>query len=241
MKTFFRWTIRVAVTLFFLVVVLVVVALLLKDVIAKSLTERNLRESTGLDAKISKLEIGLATPTIHLDDLKLYNTEQFGGGTFLQMPELRVEDIRSGKIHFKTLRLNVAEVHIIKDKTGKTNIDVLDKEVKKRKHARRNKSDKLELEFSIDTLYLTIGKIQITDETDARNNQTIDVGLKEEVGKNLRSEEDINTWFQLVLFRRAMAEALTASGPAQQERQQKLLRVFGSDFWTRLWGGKRAK
>ena len=42
---------------------LAVVGVLLKDIIAKTVAERNLRDTTGLDAKISKLEVGLATPT----------------------------------------------------------------------------------------------------------------------------------------------------------------------------------
>ena len=245
MKTFFRWTVRIAVTLFLLVIVLVVVAVLLKDVIAKSLTERNLRDNTGLDAKISKLEIGLATPTINLEDLKLYNTEQFGGGTFLQMPELRVEyapeDIRSGKLHFKTVRLNLAEVHIIKSKDGKTNIDVLDKEVKKRSRRHKEKSAKLDLEFNIDTLYLTIGKIRITDEGNPKNNDVIDIGLKEAVGKNLKSEEEITAWVQLVLLRQAMAEAFSRSAQSQQDRWQKLFSIFGSEAWSRAAGGGKRR
>jgi uncharacterized protein involved in outer membrane biogenesis len=245
MKTFFRWAVRITVTLVFLFIVLVVVAVLLKDVIAKSLAERNLRDNTGMDAKISKLEVGLATPTISLEDLKLYNTEQFGGGTFLQMPELRVEyapeDLRSGTLHFKTVRLNLAEVHIIKNKNGKTNIDALDKEVKKRARRHKDKSGKLDVDFTIDTLYLTIGKIRITDEGDPRNNEVIDVGLKEEVGKNLKSEEAINDWFKVALFRRAMADYVTTPAEVREERFRKLSRIFGMDIWSRPMGGKRAK
>jgi len=44
-----------------------------------------------MDARIEKMEVGLATPTVNLEGLKLYNTADFGGGTFLEMPELRVE------------------------------------------------------------------------------------------------------------------------------------------------------
>ena len=106
MKTFFRWVVRLAVTFMFLLLLLAVLAVLLKDVIAKSLAERNLRNGTGLDAKIEKMEVGLATPTVSLEGLRLYNTADFGGGTFLEMPELRVEylpgDIRDRKLHFES-------------------------------------------------------------------------------------------------------------------------------------------
>ena len=47
MKTFFRWVVRIAVTLVCLVILLAVLAVLLKDVLAKTLAEKNLRD--GLD------------------------------------------------------------------------------------------------------------------------------------------------------------------------------------------------
>src|ERR1051325_8448873 len=206
MKTVFRWLVRIAVTLAFLLVVLIVVALLLKDAIAKNLAERNLRDATGMDAKISKLEVGLATPTLNLEGIKLYNTAQFGGGTFLEMPELRVEyipdDIRTGKLHFKTLRLHLSEVTIVKTKDGKTNLDVLDKEMKKKTARDKNKTHKDPVEFGgIDELYLPVGKMKFVDLGNPQNNREINLGIKDEVGRNLRTEAEITAWFQLVVFR----------------------------------------
>ncbi len=232
MKTLFRWCIRLFVTLLILFIVLAVVGVLLKDVIAKSLAERNLRDTTGLDARISKLEIGLGTPTVNLEGLKLYNTAEFGGGTFLDLPELRVEyvpeDVRSGKLRFKTVRLHLSEVHIVKNKNGKTNIEMLEKETKKKSSGQKDKTDKPGVDFGgIDTLYLTVGKIRITDERDPRNNDVIDIGLKDEVGRNLKTEAEITQWFQMVMLKRALATALSEPQASRGERMQKLLRVFG--------------
>ena len=145
MKTFFRWVIRICVTLLCLTVLLAVLAVLLKDIIAKSLAEKNLRDNTGMDAKIEKMEVGLMTPTVNLSGLKIYNSEQFGGDSFLEMPELRMEyvpgDIRDGKMHLKTVRLNLSEIHIVKDKTGHTNLEMLDKEVKKKSSGTKEKTN----------------------------------------------------------------------------------------------------
>lgn len=232
MKTLFRWCIRLFVTLLILLVVLAVGGVLLKDVIAKSLAERNLRDTTGLDAKISKLEIGLGTPTVNLEGLKLYNTAEFGGGTFLDLPELRVEyvpgDVRSGKLHFKTVRLHLSEVHIVKNKNGKTNIEMLEKETKKKSSGQKEKTDKPGVDFGgIDTLYLTVGKIRITDERNPQNNDVIDIGLKDEVGKNLKTEAEITQWFQMVMLKRALATAFSEPQASRRDRMQKLLRVLG--------------
>ena len=231
MKTLFKWLIRIAVTLCFLAVLLLVLVVLLKDVIAKSIAERNLRDSTGMDAKISKLEVNLSTPTVNLEGLKLYNPPEFGGSTFLDLPELRIEyvpdDIRGGKLHFKTVRLHLAEVHVVKNKQGKTNIDLLQKESKKKSSGQKDKTDKPGVDFGgIDTLYLTVGKIRITDESDPRNNEVIEVGIKDEVGKNLKDEAAITQWFNGVLIRLALREAMTSSRTGA-ERWQKVLRVFG--------------
>jgi uncharacterized protein involved in outer membrane biogenesis len=232
MKNLFRWLIRLVVTLVILFIVLAVVGVLLKDTIAKAIAERNLRDTTGMDAKISKLEVGLATPTVNLEGLTLYNTADFGGGTFLDLPELRMEyipdDVRSGKLHFKTVRLHLSEVHVVKNKNGRTNIEMLQKETKKKSSGQKEKTDKPGVDFGgIDTLYLTIGKIRITDERDPRNNDVIDIGLKDEVGRNLKTEAELAQWFQVVMLRRALATAVSEPQASRRERLQKLLRVFG--------------
>src|ERR1051325_10370657 len=111
MKEFIRWCVRIVCGLIALAIVLAVIAVLIKDTVAKSLAEKNLRDNTGMDAKISRLEVGLLTPTMSMEGLKLYNTPEFGGGTFIDLPELRLEyipaDVATGKLHLKVVRLNL--------------------------------------------------------------------------------------------------------------------------------------
>lgn len=235
MKTFFRWLFRLCVALLFLVIVLAVVAVILKDVLAKSLTEYNLRRNTGMDAKISKMEIGLAAPVVNVEGLKLYNTDDFGGSTFLEMPELRVEYVpeamRDRKIRFKTVRLNFAEVHIVKGKNGKTNLEMMHKLSKQRSEDKSSSSSGglPGVDFGgVDALYLTVGKIRITDETDARNNDVIDANVKEEVGRNLKTEAEVALWFSGVLFKVVGREMYGAQTPP--ERQKRIKRLFGWKF-----------
>ena len=64
----------------FLLLVVVVVALLLsRNVILRALTERRIREATGMETHLSRFELGLTAPVIHLENLRLYNTPEFGG------------------------------------------------------------------------------------------------------------------------------------------------------------------
>ncbi len=238
MKNFFRWVIRICVTLFCLAILLAVIAVLLKDIIAKSLAERDLRDSTGMDTKITKLEVGLATPTVSLEGLTLYNPPEFGGGTFLEMPELRAEwlpeEIKTGKVRFKTLRINLSEVHIVKNKAGKTNIETMHKTVSNKKSGKGG-FDLPGVEFGgVETIYLKVGKVRFTDESNSRNNGEFNLGSREDVGKNLKTEKEIEQWFQLSLLKMALAQAATSPAP-ERERLQKVL--FESLY--RYLSGKR--
>jgi hypothetical protein len=125
------------------------------------------------------------------------------------------------------VRLNLSEVHIVKNKSGKTNIELMQKESKKKTSGQKDKSDIPGIDFGgIDTLYLTVGKIRITDESNPKNNEVIDVGVKEEVGRNLKTELELMQWFNGVMLKVAMREL--ATGPkANFERSRSLLRLFG--------------
>ena len=126
MRTIFRWLFRIAILLLVLGVLVGIGALLLKDSLARSLAEKNLRDSTGMDAKIARFDVGILTPTVNVEGLRIYNRPEFGGGSFLDLPELRLEYdpdlLREGKLRLKTVRLHTAEVTGVKGKDGKTNI-----------------------------------------------------------------------------------------------------------------------
>ena len=214
MRTFFRWVFRLAVTLVILVILLAVVAVLLKDVIAKSLTEKALRDGTGMDAQIARMEVGLATPTVSLEGLKLYNTTNFGPDVFLELPELRMEyvfnEVMQGKLHMKVVRLSIAELNIVKDKNGRTNLEMMQKAAKDKEKAPSPKSSNGPgVEFGgIDTFYLSVGQLKITDLANPANNQVINVALKDEVGRNLKTEAEVAGWFGGVVFKLYLQEVL---------------------------------
>lgn len=126
MKFIFRWLFR----LLILTIVLVVTLVLLKDVLLKALVEYRLREQTGLDVQIGRLEMGLLTPTLTIEDLKFYNPAEFGGSLFLDLPELHLEYDRpalaAGRLHLILVRVNLAEVHIVQGKSGQYNVSLLE-------------------------------------------------------------------------------------------------------------------
>ena len=213
----FRWVFRIVLLLVVVGILLGIGLLLLKDSFAKSLAEKNLRDSTGMDAKIARLEVGLLTPTANIEGLKIYNSADFGGGSFLEMPELRVEyvpeDMRTGKIHFKVLRLHIAEVHVVKNKDGRTNLDAIHKESKKKSSGQKKKTDTPGVDFGgIDTVYLSVGKITVTDLGNPKNNREIRVNLKDEVGHNLKTEAELTAWFTFVVAKAMFQENAKSGG-----------------------------
>lgn len=199
-KFVMRWSFR----LLILAIVLVVALLLLKDSIIKGLAESRLRAETGMDVRIGKFEIALFSPTVTIQDFKLYNRPEFGGGVFVDMPELHVEYNRSAlwrnEIHLHLLRLNLSEVNIVEAKGGKTNIEAL-----KTHQKQRSKDAGSGHGFTgIDTLNLTIGSLYHFEmEKPNRKPRVVNVDFKNRILTNVKSDSDLTGVVQEVVLKNA--------------------------------------
>ena len=122
MKWLFKWLFRLGL----LLVVLIVVLVLSKDAIMKAAAEQRIRAHTGMDVKIGRFSIGILSPVVTIENLKLYNRPEFGGAPFIDMPELHVEYDRAalsrGKLHITLMRFNLAELNVVKNEAGQTNL-----------------------------------------------------------------------------------------------------------------------
>jgi hypothetical protein len=201
-KFVFRWAFR----LFLLAVVLVTVLLLLKDTLARNFAEAQIRRETGFEAKIGKLEFSLFSPTMTLENFTLYNPADFGGSTFLEVPELHIEYIRDElafhRLHLKLLRLNLRSVNIVQDHHGRTNILEFMQKVSPddAEHSRRRKTE--EYEFTgVDMLNLSVGTIHYTNLRFPKRNQEINLALQNEIVRNVRSEQDLAGIILKILLR----------------------------------------
>jgi hypothetical protein len=186
-----------------LLIVLAVAGILLMDTIVKAVVESRIRSETGMDVKIGKFSVGLASPTVLIEDFKLYNTAEFGGSPFIQMPELFLEYDRSQfknrKLRIKLLRLNLSEIGIVTDKKGHSNIEALGA------LASKQAQQKMDVEFKgIDTLNLTFQSVRMTQMGDPPQEELLDFKIKNAIFHNLNKEED----FQGL----AMGLALKAQG-----------------------------
>jgi len=207
-----RRLIRSALYLFVVLVVLVVAAVLLLNTIVKQVIESRLRARTGMDASIGQVDVGLLSPTITIENFKLYNTADFGGSVFIDMPELHLEydprAVRSGKLHFRLVRLDLAEVALVQDKKGRLN--VLDLENKSREASRGKKSSAVDFKFTgIDTLNLTLGKFRLSNLASGREEE-IQFGIKNQISRNVKSGADL-AGLNLLLAARAASASLSTS------------------------------
>lgn len=174
-------------------ILLVVAGILLMDTVIKAVAENRIRAETGMDVKIGKFSVSLSSPTLLIEDFKLYNTAEFGGSPFIQMPELYIEydrdQLRKRQLHIKLLRVNLAEVGIVTDKKGRSNIDALAALGKK-----QDKDKTQNIEFTgIDTLNLTFQNVRHTTLDTPPREEVVDFKLKNAIFHNLKKEEDFQS------------------------------------------------
>lgn len=206
MKKLLRWASVAVLALLAAVVVL----LIFKDGILKKIAEARVQSETGLKASIGEFHVSLRSGAVHLKDFKLLNTREFGDSPLLDMPEIYVLlDVRQAagsKLHFKEVRFNLAQAHVVKNKSGKLNLEALGKRHKD-SAGPKSKKQRRQMAFGgIDRLYLTLGSIKYTDLQDPAQNDERNLGIKNELVENVRSEEELEAQVLTVLFRAVIQE-----------------------------------
>ena len=188
MKFIVRWLFR----LLILAIMLAIATVLLKDTILKELAEVRFRRETGLEVDIGRLEVGLLSPTVTVEDLKLYNPPEFGGAPFVVLPELHFEYDRgafaTGALHLRLLRVNLAEISFVQNAAGQWNIQVIKEKFAEPARA----AGRTPLRFAgIDTLNLTLGRVRRQRLGAPAEDAAINLGVRGEVITNLKTEKDL--------------------------------------------------
>jgi len=210
-----RWIFR----LLILGVVLAVALILLKDVLAKALAEYEIRTQSGMDVKIGRLELGVLSPTLTLEDLTLFNRPEFGGSPFLSVPDLHVEyDLRAlarRQLHLFFARVSLAEVQVVEAKDGRTNVVLaLEDFVPPQNAATR---PVLGVRFgSIDTLNLTVGKVRYTSLRRPDAATEVTVGLNNAVFTQVRSVAELSR----VVLNSMVQNGITVTQSPREHRRE---------------------
>jgi hypothetical protein len=225
-KWIFKWLFR----LFLLAVVLIVVFFLSLNSILRMVIEHNIRAQTGMDAEIGRFKLGLAEPTITIENLKIYNSTNFGGTLFLDIPEIHAEYDRAAlaksELHVTLLRFNLGELDIVKNQAGQTNIFSLAAlpSVKKSK-GKKSFTAQTGMDFTgIDVLNVSVGKAQFIDLQDQRNNREQNIGIENCVMKDVKTPADLGGLGLLIALR---SGDFFTSLAGQKSSASDVLKLFG--------------
>lgn len=198
LKWLFKWGLR----LFIVAVVLVVILFLSLDSIFRTIIEHNIRDKTGMTAEIGKFHFGLTEPVVDIKNLQLYNSAQFGGTPFLNIPEIHVEYDRDAlkrhEIHITLLRFDLGELDVVKNQDGQTNILSFGVTVPTKKPAAGSQDQALEefkkydLDFKgIDCLNVSVGTFKYVDLQNQNNDLEQKIGINNCVITNVASMADL--------------------------------------------------
>jgi uncharacterized protein involved in outer membrane biogenesis len=205
MKFIFKWLFRV----FILAVVLIVVFFLSLNSILRVMIEHNIRAQTGMDAEIGRFKLCMLEPTVEIQNLKIYNSADFAGTPFLDIPEIHVEYDRAAlarrEIHITLMRFNLGELDIVKNEAGQTNIFALGLSAPTKKSGGQttiNFKKQTGFDFNgIDALNISIGKAKFIDLKNPQNNREQTIGIDNCVVPNVKSQTDLAGLAALIYLR----------------------------------------
>lgn len=192
-KSVFKWALRIVV----LAVVAVVLLLVFKDNILRLVAEHQIRANTGMDVKIGRFSSGLFSPVVTIENLKLYNTPEFGGTEFLIIPELHIEfdaqALADQKLRIKLLRFNLGELDVVRNLSGQTNIVTMFAKMPKGRIAPKGieiSGRKFEFE-GIDVLNLSLGRARFIDLKNRDHDRDVLINMDNQVFNNVKTDGDL--------------------------------------------------
>lgn len=194
-----RWLTRWCFRLLVLALLLLLGLWLTMDQISKEVTEKRLEEWTGLSASIGRMEVGWLRPTVRLENVLLYNSAEYGGTPCLSVPELWVEYDRGAlwnrRLHFKVLRLNVAELHVVEGREGRLNLEGVRQRLataSARQGANPSNTSDGKLKFGgIDTLVLSLGRVRYSSLRQAETRGYYQLQVEDWVQTNLATSDGV--------------------------------------------------
>ncbi len=214
MKKFRRWGIGVLAGL----IILFLALILCRDALLKAVAEHGIENETGLRAVIGDLKTTLGSGAVRIRGLKLYNPPEFGGRLMADVPELIVDldaaQAADGKLHFRQLKLTLAELNVVRNAAGRFNLDGVEKRIRERLHQRRKKRGaKFKFEFAgIEQLQLNVGQILYTDMRYPRHALALNLAVSNETVTDLKTEEELGKWASALAFRILLQASLRQLG-----------------------------
>lgn len=206
MKFLLKWAFR----LFLLLLVVLAVLALSFDGIVTSLAESRLSKQTGLEVRLDKLVFRPWSGRARLERLVIHNPAEFGGGPLVNIAELAVEYdsalAKERKLHLNLLRFHLAELHVIVNKDGQSNLDGVRRTVEAVRSGQRSAKTNVPMEFAgLDMLNLTLGKGTWTDLRQSGTPREFDLGIRNEVVQDVKDARELVTKLTPILVRAGLS------------------------------------
>lgn len=205
----FRWIFRLTI----LGLVLIIGLVLLKDTIVRTLTENLLARATACPVSIQDADLSLGGGGLRLTGVRIYNPNEFGAGLMIHLPEvhtrLDADELLRGSITARSLSLHLAEVNVVKNPVGHTNLVDLSARLgagqgtlpQINPHSSSFLPDLHPRFGGIEVLNLTLGRATLTDLSKPGNPKIINLGVTNEVFRGIRTTADLS----IVAFRLALS------------------------------------
>jgi uncharacterized protein involved in outer membrane biogenesis len=194
-SSWWKWLLGVAAVLFCLGLLVVVVLALSFNRIVRDIARNAIEKNTGLPTQIAELRVSFLRPGVLVRGFKLSNTPEFGGGTFLDLPELHIEldrpALREDKVHLNLVRLNLAELHIVVDEKGRRNTEVVQQRTNSQRKEKPKKSESPREFAGLDRLDMTLGTLRYTDLRDPSLSRTFSFGMTNALIENIKTKEEL--------------------------------------------------
>ncbi len=223
MKTFLSWFLKILWWLTFVVIVLAIMVLANRDLIVKQLAEREIRAATVLEPEIGDISFSVLEPKLTLNNFRLYNTAEFGGTLFLDVPELHIEYDRAAfrrhELHITLLRVNLHELDVVKNAAGATNLMSIVNTVAPRKSGgggRTVASINGRKFTGIDLLNLSIGAAKFVDLKDQHRNRLVAIGIENQIYTNVVSSADFHGLSERLWLRGGRTVGLPVNPPTRE-------------------------
>ncbi len=153
-----------------LVVVAVVTLFLARNLIARKSVEVGVQHLTGFPLQIESVNIAPSLSRLEVRNLHLMNPTEFEEETFVLMPELTVDyklgSMIKGAPHIHELVLDLAEVVIVKNAGGESNLNKLKGVASggsKEPAEEEEDDDSAPAQYQVDHLRIHIGNVTIKD------------------------------------------------------------------------------
>jgi hypothetical protein len=206
MKFLLKWAFR----LFLVLLVLLAVLALSFDAIVTSLAESRLSKQTGLEVRLDKLELRPWSGRARLERLVIHNPADFGGGPLINVAEVAVEYdpalAKERKLHLSLLRFHLAELHVIVNQDGQSNLDGVRRTVEAVRRGQRVARTNAPMEFAgLDMLNLTLGKGTWTDLRQSGTPREFDLGIRNEIVRDVKDARELITKLTPILVRAGLS------------------------------------